>query len=167
MQIRSATINDFDAIFSIVNECKADMKSRGLEQWPSHHPSKETILKGINSGNHFVILENNQIVGGVLLNHSPDEQYKLVKWEITDTNPLIVHRLAISPKHQGKGIAQELMKYAEELAKKDGSKSIRLDTYSTNKASNKFYQKLGYKHAGTIKMLQYMPGEYNCYEKKV
>ncbi len=59
------------------------------------------------------------------------------------------------------------MKCAEELAKKDGSKCIRLDTYATNKASNRFYQKLGYKHAGIIKMLQYMPSEYNCYEKKV
>ncbi len=84
------------------------MGARGLEQWSSHYPSKETILKGITSGNHFVILETNEIVGGVLLNHSPDEQYKNVKWEINDSNPLIVHRLAVSPKHQGKGIAQEL-----------------------------------------------------------
>jgi len=167
MQIRLATNSDFDSLFSIINECKEDMLANGIEQWPSHHPSKETIQKGINSGKHYVIEEGGIILGGVLLNHSPDDQYEKVNWKVNDENPLVIHRLAVSPSHQGKGIAQKLMGFAEELAKKEGSKSIRLDTYSTNKASNKFYQKLGYTFVGTIKMPQYMQGEYNCYEKRV
>jgi GNAT superfamily N-acetyltransferase len=165
MEIRKATLADFDSLFKIILDCKEDMKVKGVEQWPSHHPSKETIQNGIESNCHYVLIDGGKIVGGVLLNHACDDQYKLVKWRVEDKNPLMVHRLAVSPKLQGKGYAKKLMEFAEEFAKKEGSKSIRLDTYKLNSVSNKFYEKLGYKLVGTIKMPQYMPGEYNCYEK--
>ncbi|MEK6958848.1 MAG: GNAT family N-acetyltransferase [archaeon] len=167
MQIRKATLADFDSFFNIILACKEDMKAKGAEQWPSHHPSKERVLDGIKKGEHFVALQNNAIVGGVRLNHTPDDQYALVKWGIKDEKPLIVHQLAVDPKLQGKGIAKELMAFAEEYAKKEGSKSVRLDTYSKNTPSNNFYKKLGYEFVGTIMMPQYMPGKYNCYEKMI
>ncbi len=165
--IRKATLSDLDSVFAIINECKADMLAKGIEQWPSHHPSIERVKDGILKGEHYVIEENEEILGGVRLNNSQDEQYALVKWGVEDSKPLIVHQLAVSPQHQGKGLAKKLMLFAEELAKKQGSKCIRLDTYSINTASNAFYQKLGYKFTGTIKMPQYKEGEYNCYEKRI
>ena len=165
MEIRKATLADFDSVFKIVLDCKEEMNKMGIEQWPAHHPSKETIQKGIESNCHYVLIDQEKIVAGVLLNHSGDEQYKLVNWKINDPNPLLVHRLAVSPQAQGKGYAKKLMIFAEELAKKEGSKSIRLDTYKNNSVSNKFYENLGYKLVGVIRMPQYMPGEYNCYEK--
>lgn len=165
MQIRKAIALDLDSFFQIILDCKKDMSEKGIEQWPIHHPSKERISDGIQKGEHFVALIDGKVVGGVRLNHSGDEQYSLIKWNIEDKNPLIVHQLAVDPKMQGKGIAKALMLFAEEYAKKEGSKAIRLDTYGKNKFSNSFYEKAGYKFTGTIEMPQYMPGKYNCYEK--
>lgn len=167
LQIRKATMDDFNSIFLIINECREKMRKDGEEQWPNHHPSVETVTKGIVEGQHLVAVVNGEIWGGVLLNHSADEQYKQVNWGISDPNPLIVHRLAVSPSHQGGGVAKKLMVFAEEYAKKEGCKAVRLDTYATNTISNGFYQRLGYKKVGTIRLPQYMPGEYNCYEKEV
>jgi ribosomal protein S18 acetylase RimI-like enzyme len=57
------------------------------------------------------------------------------------------------------------MLFAEEYAKKEGSKTIRLDTYLSNKISNNFYKKLGYLEIGSFFMPRYMPGKYIAYEK--
>jgi GNAT superfamily N-acetyltransferase len=165
MEIRKANVDDIESFFQIVLDCKKDMKETGLEQWPNHHPFKERITDGIEKGEHYVAVINEKVVGGLRLNHSQDEQYKLVNWQVDDENPLIMHQLAIDPKEQGKGIAKELMLFAEAFAKKEGSETIRLDAYSKNNSSNNFYQKAGYKFVGTIEMPQYMPGKYNCYEK--
>ena len=160
-------MSDLDSIFSVINDCKESMRLSGHQQWPDHHPSREVVAMGVQSGAHFVAVDGEEILGGMLLNNSQDEQYKQVEWRVNEGSPFIVHRLAISPNHQGRGVAKKLMVFAEEFAKSHGSTAIRLDTYAGNGVSNRFYENLGYLKVGTIKMPQYMPGDYFCYEKRL
>lgn len=167
IEIRKATLHDLEVVCSIILDCKRSMTESGDVQWPDHHPSPEEVKKGVVSGQHFIASIGEEVVGGVLLNHSSDEQYKSIDWRFRDDNPLIVHRLAVSPKFQGRGVAKELMRFAERYARLNGCVALRLDTFGENKTSSIFYEKLGYERAGTIQMPQYMPGNYVCYEKEV
>lgn len=167
MKIQKARLKDANSFFKIIMDCKITMKENNIEQWPDHYPSKEIVNSGIANGDVYVALIDNKIVGGVKINNSFDEPYNTINWQTNDKKPLIVHQLAVDPKEQGKGIAKELIHFAENFAKENGSKSIRLDTYKNNLVSNNFYKKMGYKLLGTISQPEYMPGKYNCYEKVI
>ena len=164
MEIRKAELSDLDPICEIIEECKEDMSKWGDEQWPKTHPSREKIREGILKGEHFVAVENGRILGGMrICNYDPG--YGEVSWSCEEENPVIVHRLAILPEMQGKGIAKKLMVFVEKYASEHGSKCVRLDTYVNNRTANKFYQKLDYVERGRIRMPWHMPEEYICYEK--
>ena len=167
IRIRRATLEDFDSILGIIHECKHEMIAKGQQQWPDHHPSREAVFEGISSGQHFVAVVMEKVLGGILLNHSCDEQYRSVGWRFPDPCPMIAHRLAVSPQYGGRGVGTRLMLFAEEFARSRGSLSIRLDTYGGNSRSRRFYDKLGFLEAGAIQMPHYMPGDYICYEKSV
>jgi ribosomal protein S18 acetylase RimI-like enzyme len=164
MEIRKAELSDLEDICEIIEECKKYMAKKGDEQWPDTHPSKEKIKEGVEEGEHFVAIENGNVVGGLRI-CGYDPGYDVVDWSIEDENPAIVHRLAVSPNMQGKGIAKALMGFVEEYAIGMGSGCVRLDTYINNHTANKFYQELGYQERGRIMMPWHMPKEYICYEK--
>ena len=56
------------------------------------------------------------------------------------------------------------MEFVENLVRKHGLKSIRLDTYSGNPKAMNFYRKLGYEELGTID-LKPNKDKYHCFEK--
>ncbi|MNN72431.1 putative acetyltransferase [compost metagenome] len=61
-----------------------------------------------------------------------------------------MHRLAVHPEVQGKGIARKLIAFAEEYARQSGYSSIRLDTYSKNTRALALYPSLGYERRGEV-----------------
>ena len=57
---------------------------------------------------------------------------------------MAIHRVAVSPKHRGKGVATLLMNYAETLAMQKGKKELRSDTYALNVAMLNCFRKQGF-----------------------
>jgi ribosomal protein S18 acetylase RimI-like enzyme len=92
-----------------------------------------------------------------------DEEYVPIKWLTKDKN-IYIHRLAVHPKFQGKGIAQKMMTFAENYAKTNGYFSVRLDTFSQNKRNQKFYETRGYKRLGNIYFPKQSKHPFYCYE---
>lgn len=166
LEIGLAVPHDIDLVMRIIAECRDDMKRKGIEQWPDWYPEREKFADAVSKKELFVARVAGKIAACVVLNHSQGMEYSSVLWEINDPNPLVVHRLAVIPAMQGSGIAAEMMAFAERHAREKGAKSIRLDTYGGNTASNRFYGKLGYRRAGSIH-LPMMPKEYYCYEKEL
>ena len=94
-----------------------------------------------------------------------DEVYNSTNWLTEDHKNLYIHRLAVHPKFQKKGIGNKLMDYAESTAKKLNFISIRLDTFSQNKSNNKFYESRGYKKLGDVFFRKQSEFPFHCYEK--
>lgn len=67
------------------------------------------------------------------------------------------------------GAARRFVAFAEELAKSQGCKVIRLDTYEGNEPAKAFYPKLGYRYAGLTEFFfeQVIWENLVCYEKAV
>lgn len=162
MIIRKANPSDAERIYDIIVQCKEDMKRKGEEQWPENYPSIDNVIKDIRAGSLYVTEE---VTACMSIDANQPKPYSSVKWELDDNNPLVVHRIAVLPSEQGNGLASRLMEFAEDFARKNHHKSIRVDTYGKNNSSNAFYQKKGYIFRGAIRIPEHMPGEYNAYEK--
>ncbi|MFA5992759.1 MAG: GNAT family N-acetyltransferase [Candidatus Pacearchaeota archaeon] len=168
MEIRKAKPSDAERIYEIIVKCKVDMKRKGEEQWPEHYPTMENVAGDIKGGSLYVVEdgeENEKVVACMSIDTNQPKPYFLVKWKLDDKNPLMIHRIAVLPSEQGKGIAGKLVEFAENFARENNHKSIRLDTYAKNISSNAFYRKKGYVHRGVIRIPEHMLGEYNAYEK--
>ena len=78
---------------------------------------------------------------------------------------IYIHRLAVHPDYQKKGIGKSLMTFAEEYAKINDFKSIRLDTFSKNIRNNKFYKSRNYNQLGNVFFPMQSEYPFHCYEK--
>ena len=142
---------DEQEIIAMTKLCAADLITKGISQWDENYPDLNTIQTDIHRGELFKYVLDDSIVGIVVLNESQDPEYNELNW-ITPVHSrnLVVHRLAVHPEHQGKGIARKLMDFAEKKAKHDGYDSIRLDTFSQNKRNQKFYDNRSYQRTGEV-----------------
>ena len=165
MMIREATNNDLNRIVEITNACGKHMISQNIFQWNKDYPNLEVFKKDLENQSLYVIELESKIVGCVCISEKMDAVYKEVKWLTPDSKNMYVHRLAIDPKFQGKGLAIKLMSYAEDLAKTKDFKSMRLDTFSKNPKNNKFYNLQGYKKLGKIFYRSQSDMPFHCYEK--
>ncbi|MBT8303469.1 MAG: GNAT family N-acetyltransferase [Bacteroidia bacterium] len=162
--IRTARAKDIDSLMEITRACAIDMISKGIHQWNDHYPSKTAFINDLERNELYVLDANETVKGCIVISTHMDEEYKPIQWLTNNNNSIYVHRLAIEPSMQGKGYAQKLMEYAERLAKRQGFKSIRLDTFSKNQRNQRFYDLRGYQRIGNV----YFPNQsvypFYCYE---
>ena len=115
-----------------------------------NYPNQEIIELDIEQGTLYVCEEDQRIAGILVLDENESEEYKTIQWKQNQGPHLMMHRLAVHPQIQGKGIATRLIAFAEAYAKRNGYTSIRLDTYAKNTGALHIYQRLEYDHRGEI-----------------
>lgn len=146
--IKLCSISEAEEIFKIYDDCRKAMQSAGIYQWQNEYPTVETVKQDIEDKNLYGYYEGEKCVGAVSINTHQDEEYKEIDWKGPDENVIVIHRLAVNPDFQAKGIARLLMDFAEDFAKKENYSAIRLDSYSQNKRAVKFYESRGYQKRG-------------------
>lgn len=147
-EIKLCSVQEAEEIFEIYKSCRKAMQAAGIFQWQDEYPTIDTVKKDLEEKTLYGYYENGKCLGVVCASTFQDEEYKEIKWKSTDENVIVIHRLAVSPEHQSKGIARLLMDFAEEFALKENYSSIRLDSYSQNKRALKFYENRGYQKRG-------------------
>jgi GNAT superfamily N-acetyltransferase len=80
--------------------------------------------------------------------HSAYEHIK-GSW-LTNGAFVVVHRLAIAEKELGKGLAQQILHFTEEVALQNNIFSIKLDTNFDNIPMLRIFEKLGYTYRGEV-----------------
>jgi len=162
--ISKATIEDIDSILKITKVCAKHMISNNIFQWNENYPNKLAFENDIKRNELYVLKIDSVIMACIVITAFKDEEYRPIKWLSKDENNIYIHRLAVHPKYQGKGIAQQLMDFAENFATKNNYTSIRLDTFSQNKRNQKFYELRGYKRLGNIYFQKQSNEPFYCYE---
>ncbi|MFZ9029425.1 MAG: GNAT family N-acetyltransferase [Crocinitomicaceae bacterium] len=149
--IEKGIIGDEQEIISMTRLCAQDLISKGINQWDQNYPDLTTIQNDISKAQLYTYKIGDKITGIVVLNEVQDPEYADLQWVTSsDSRNLVVHRLAVHPHYQGKGIARKLMDFAEIFAKEQGYDSIRLDTFSQNSRNQKFYDNRGYQRTGEV-----------------
>lgn len=115
------------------------------------HPTDEMIMGYIQSNAMYYGLLDGQIVCALGLTLSQGEDYHEACWEqeLNDDQVAVVHLLCVNPRYQHRGIGRKAMELAEELARKEGKKALRLDALACNAPAHRLYESLGFQKRGT------------------
>ena len=162
--IRTANSSDIESILQITKACALHLIDNGIFQWNEHYPDKVSFVSDVEKKELFVYCNYEKVIGCISLCNKMDDIYKPVNWITNNENNLYIHRLAVHPEFQKKGLGKYLMDFAENYAKDNGYISVRLDTFSENKRNLKFYELRGYHKLGKIYFPKQSEFPFYCYE---
>jgi ribosomal protein S18 acetylase RimI-like enzyme len=166
MLIRLATLNDIPQIMLLIAEVVPLMNASGNFQWDSTYPNVEVFEKDIALNQLWLAEIDGNVAGITAITTDQEPEYVNVGWNINET-AIVTHRLAVSEKFRGRGVAAALLLQADKVALAKGIKILRIDTNTQNQATQKLFPKVGYQFAGEIG-LGFRPGlRFVCYEKRL
>ena len=160
MEIVKAEINDLHKISKMYKDAIDNLNCIGINQWDEIYPNELTLKDDIDKQELYKIISGEKFLGAVVINKETDEEYANGLFE--NDNYVVIHRLCVDPEYQNQKIGYNAMIIIENLLKKQGISSIRLDAFYKNSYSLKMYEKLGYKKVGNA---QWRKGLFYLYEK--
>lgn len=166
MKIETIGLHALPEVTQFYAEVTSDLRTKGIAQWDHFYPNRFVMKRDLKNGTFFGMKEENQLIGAIVLDQGENKQYRKLHWNDHSGRPLIIHRLAVHPIHQGKGLGKRLLNFAEEYAFKKRYTSIRMDVYSQNYGAVGMYESAGYQVRGTIKF-PFRKVPYYCFEKMI
>ncbi|HJS01187.1 MAG TPA: GNAT family N-acetyltransferase [Flavobacterium sp.] len=148
---RKATISEADSIWAILQQAIIRRQLDGSQQWQDGYPNVDVVKNDIQKEAAYVLTENNVIVGyaSIVFNDEPAYNQLDGKW-LSNSDFVVLHRLAISENHLGKGLAKKILLFTEELALENNIFSIKVDTNFDNNAMLHIFEKLNYVYCGEV-----------------
>ena len=166
MIIRLAALNDIPDILNLIAEVVPLMIAEGNFQWDNSYPNAGVFENDIALGQLWVAANNEDIAGVAAITTDQEPEYAAVGWDITEP-AIVTHRLAVSGRYRGRGVATALLLQAEQVAINKGIRILRIDTNTNNMATQRLFPKLGYVFAGETG-LGFRPNlRFYCYEKRL
>ena len=170
--IRLANPSDLDAIAEIYEEILAaeDARPVSYTNWQrGKYPTVEHARAALEAGTLYVAEEDGEVYGCVNLNGEQLPEYDAIPWSVPaqPSEVGVIHTLVIRPGWSGQGKAREFVAFCEEELRRQGKKTVRLDTYEGNLPANTMYPRLGYRLAGATEFFfqGFIHEILNCYEK--
>ncbi len=135
------------------------------------YPAPEFLRDSIRNGELYVALEEDAIIGAMVLNHECNEGYREFKWptEAEDREVTVIHALGVHPSCSGRGYAKQMVRFAIDAARKSRQKAIRLDVLKGNVPAENLYSGLGFQYLHTLPMYYEDTGwtDYELYEYRL
>ena len=138
-------------MWEIIQQAIVRRKNHGSQQWQDGYPNENVIKQDITKGIGYVLIDDNIVAGyaAILFNDEPAYEQLKGTW-LTNGDFAVVHRVAISDDYLGKGLAQKIFLFTEDLAKGNNIFSIKVDTNFDNIPMLKILEKLGYTYCGEV-----------------
>jgi GNAT superfamily N-acetyltransferase len=148
---RKATAEEIPQIWIIIQQAIARRKIDGSQQWQDGYPNETVIQQDIAKGIGYVLTDGDTIAGyaAILFNDEPAYEHLKGTW-LSNEDFVVVHRVAISDDYIGKGLAQKIFLFTEDLAIDNNIFSIKVDTNFDNIPMLKILEKLGYTYCGEV-----------------
>lgn len=166
MDIIRAEKQDLRDIINIIFKCIEFMENQRIYQWDEFYPNSDILENDIDNKGGYIVKQGRESVAYVAIDQEQPPEYTEINWFTNGRKVLVIHRLAVHPEFQQKGIAKQILKFIENFAKKNDYSCIRLDAYSENIKALKLYEGLAYKKVGQL----YFPRRefpFYCYEKNI
>ena len=151
--------------WAIIEASKAALARAGIRQWDDTYPTRAVVESDIAKGTLYVLEEAGVTLACITLDPIQDPAYARLAWTMPEP-ALVVHRLCVDPTARGRGLAGELMSFAEKFAREHGYRSIRLDAFSANPHALALYRGRGYSDVGEV----FFPRRdlpFRCFERAV
>lgn len=152
LRFRKGSAEDLLRIMELVADAQNWFAKQEIDQWQDGYPTPEIISSDILCRNNYIIEYNGVVVATFVLSFDGESTYREVKgkgW--LNANPYaVIHRIAVADECRRKGIAREILHYAEEVCAERDIENIRIDTHRDNAAMRSLLKKMGYTHCGRI-----------------
>ena len=112
------------------------------------YPTRSTAEGALSEGTLFVLEEDGQVRGSMILNQTQLPEYAGIDWAYPAQRVLVIHTLCIPPAQAGRGYGRAMVRFALEEAARQGCQALRLDTYVENAPAASLYRGLGFRYAG-------------------
>ena len=114
------------------------------------HPTDEGLRSYIENGEMYLLTDRGIVAGMVafVMHQGPD--YETVPWaeRLENDQVATLHLLAVCPEYQGRALGITILELADELAKQQGKRAMRLDVLESNLPAQHMYEKAGYVYRG-------------------
>lgn len=170
--IRKAQEGDLRAVDGIYNAILDQEEASGVSytNWQrGKYPTVAYARRALEAGTLYVAEEDGTVYGAAVLNAEQLPEYDAIPWSVPaqPSEVGVIHTLVIRPSWSGRGKAREFVAFCEEELRRQGKKTVRLDTYEGNLPANTMYPRLGYTFAGATEFFfqGFIHEILNCYEK--
>lgn len=153
ISVRLATQADVDAVAQLYDELNAYLAAHvNYPGWKRDvYPVREDAQQGLDAGELYVAERAGEIVGTVICLHEQGAVYQTVAWAVAwDVSAIVLHIVAVHPRAFGTGVGEALMTHVERLARAEGRRVIRLDTYEKNMPAARLYERCGFAFRGMV-----------------
>lgn len=111
-------------------------------------PTREDALHFLNDNALYVAREDGRIVSSLALTHSPNgESNEETRYDETEyADILYLHIVVVHPDFLRKGIGTRMLAFAEQAARQEGIRALRLYVYEKNYVAVRAYEKSGFRY---------------------
>ena len=145
---------------NVLQEAARALEARGQPLWSQHELTPDALRKAYPDSEMYLgFYEGEAVAGMILLANDP------LFWpDVQRGESLFIHKLAVVPKVQGRGMAAQMLAFALDRTLEQGKRYVRLDTAAERPKVRAFYEQHGFVHVGERKVEQF---DVALYEKKV
>lgn len=151
MKLEKAKKSQINTIWEIIKDAIKRRKDDGSTQWQEGYPNKTTIEEDIRDKSAYVLIEDDIVMAYVSIKINDEPAYEKIdgKW-LTNSDFLVLHRVAVDKNCIGKGIATKIFELVENKAKEQKIYSIKVDTNFDNEPMLRIFKKLNYQYCGKV-----------------
>lgn len=147
-----ATLEDIPRIMEIVDYARQSLRRHRVDQWQGEYPSEEIFQQDIQRGELYVLRHGGELASFFLVTDRPEPCYEEItdgKWT-PDLPYCVLHRCAVAREYRGTGLAERMLRFAEETARALGGRALRVDTHRKNKSMQQLLRNNGYRYRGNV-----------------
>ena len=170
LDIRQAETGDYPAVrefyYALTDEMANTEFPPGWEK--DVYPTQDFLRDSIRRGELYLGLLAGELAACMVVNGRYNEGYRSVTWgaDAADGELLAIHALGVRRGCSGRGLAKEMARYALDLARRRGKKTVRLDVLGGNLPAERAYTAVGFRYVATLPMFYEDTGwtDYRLFE---
>ena len=149
---RPATPEDLEAVALLIRQARNYLKRHRVDQWQGAYPDGTDAAERIAAGECYVLCYAGRVSATFCLSTAPEENYAAItdgKWR-SDGPYATLHLCAVEAQFRGSGMADRMLRSAEELALAKGVAAVRVDTHRHNEPMKALLRRCGYQFRGHV-----------------
>ena len=147
-----ATLEDIPRIMEIVDYARQSLRRHRVDQWQGGDPSPGVFRQDVARGELYAVRHGAELAAFFLVTDRPEPCYEEItdgKWT-PDLPYCVLHRCAVAKEYRGTGMAEQMLRFAEETARSLGGRALRVDTHRKNKSMQQLLRGNGYRYRGNV-----------------
>lgn len=161
LTMRRALPGEADRVMEILEDGKRSIARFGIEQWQHGYPNRASVEGDLALDACWVAVDaSGSLLGTLALRFDEDPEYRMpeLTWLTPQTAPgctpsyTAIHRCTTAASALKRGVMGFMFAAAEDIARENGRKSLRIDTHPGNVAMRSFLTRHGFTELMTFEL---------------